>query len=157
MINHEKVSIFRKKCNFVPRKNVKNIENMDTMVLVEKERKVRTINVASLISDRNYIADDEDGQRVYEFIKKAFSENRKVVLSFQNVKNWMGAAFCHAAIGQLYKDYSDDEIKENLRIENMSDLDRRMLKRTVDMANLYYNNPEAYQELQKKIDNIFED
>jgi hypothetical protein len=130
---------------------------MDNMILVEKKRKVKTINVANFINEDNCIADDEDGQRVYELIKRAFSENRKVILSFHDVKRWMGPEFYHAAIGQLYEDYSDDEIKENLRIENMSDLDRKMLKRATDMANLFYNDPEAYQELQKRIDDILED
>jgi hypothetical protein len=69
----------------------------------------------------------------------------------------MGPAFFNTAIGQLYKDYSDYIIKENLRFENISKLDMRILKRATDMANLFYNNHEAYQELQKRIDDIFEE
>jgi hypothetical protein len=146
----------------VPRKNIKNIENMDTMILVEKERKVskvskvKTINVASLISKDNFIADDEDGQRVYELIKNAFSENRKVVLSFQNV-GCLGPLFFDTAIGQLYKDYSDEVIKENLRFENINSSNMDLLEDATDMANLFYNDPEKYYELQKICDEILYD
>jgi hypothetical protein len=129
---------------------------MDTMVLVEKERKVKTINVASLISKDNFVADDEDGQRVYELIKKAFSENRKVVLSFQNAGR-LGPVFFDTAIGQLYKDYSDDEIKENLRFENIDSAYSRLLEDATDMANLFYNDPEKYYELEKIFDEILYD
>jgi hypothetical protein len=146
----------------VPRKNVKNIENMDTLILVEKERKVskeskvKTINVASLISEDNYFADYEDGQRVYKLIRKAFSENCKVVLSFRNA-GCLTLIFFDTAIGQLYKDYSDEEIKENLRFEDIDSSYSRLLKHATNMANLYYNDPEKYYELQKIFDEILYD
>jgi hypothetical protein len=134
------------------------MDTMDTMVLVEKERKVKTINVASLISKDHYFADDEDGQRVYKLIKKAFSENCKVVLSFQNtIGLGLSAEFFDSAIGDLYKDYSEDEIKENLRFENIDRSQSRILKRATDTANLYYNDPEKYYEMQKIFDEILYD
>jgi YesN/AraC family two-component response regulator len=126
------------------------------MILVEKRRKVKTINVANFINEDNRIADDEDGQRVYELIKRAFSENRKVVLSFRDV-GCLGPVFFNTAIGQLYKDYSDEEIKENLRIENIEASDNWLLKHATDMANLYYNDPEKFHELQKIFDKILYD
>jgi hypothetical protein len=44
-------------------------------------------------------------------------------------------------VGQLYKDYSEEAIKENLRVENISELGKVILKRVVDTAKLYYNDP----------------
>ena len=80
----------------------------------------------------------EDGQRVYELIKKAISEKKKITVSFLNVK-MMTSAFLNTAIGQLYRDSSEDDIRNYLSVEDISEDDLVLLKRVVDTAKLFYS------------------
>jgi hypothetical protein len=112
------------------------------------------INVANIIGDV-YGVEAEEGQKVYDLIKKALSEKRKVNLSFMNVE-MLTTAFLNTAIGQLYKDFSEEEIKENLRVENISESGKIILKRVVDTAKLFYKDENTFQRLQQSIDEILE-
>jgi hypothetical protein len=112
------------------------------------------ISVANIIGNV-YGVEAEEGQKVYEFVKKVFAKNRKVMLSFLNIE-MLTAAFLNTAIGQLYKDFSEEKIKEDLRVENISDSGKVVLKRVVETAKLFYNDPKTFQRLQKSIDKILE-
>jgi hypothetical protein len=111
------------------------------------------IDVASVIGG-TYGVTAEAGQKVYELIKKAFAENRQVAVSFLNIE-MLTTAFLNAAIGQLYKDFSEETIKKNLHVENIYGSGQTILQHVTDMANLCYKDPEKFQELQKSIDEIF--
>jgi Icc-related predicted phosphoesterase len=122
--------------------------------VTEMEQSQTNINVVNIIGDGYGIAAD-DGQKVYSCIKKAFEENSKAVLSFLNIE-MLTAAFLNTAIGQLYKDYSEETIKENLRVENISDSGKVILKRVIDTAKSFYNDPDTFYKLQRTIDEILE-
>lgn len=111
-----------------------------------------TINIANTIGDV-YGVEAEDGQKVFELITKAFSDKKKVTLSFQNIE-MLTTAFLNTAVGQLYKDFPEDYIKENLKVSEISESGKVSLKRVVDTAKLYYRDPEA---LKRSIDEITED
>ncbi|MDR0573275.1 MAG: STAS-like domain-containing protein [Tannerella sp.] len=110
------------------------------------------INVANVIGDV-YGVEAEEGQKVFALVKKAFLEKRKVVLSFLNME-MQTTAFLNTAIGQLYKDFSEEEIKENLRVENISESDKVLLKRVVDTAKLFYHDKDTFRRLKQSIDEI---
>lgn len=110
------------------------------------------INIVNVVGD-TYCVEADDGQKVYELIRKVFSENRKVVLSFLNVE-MLTTAFLNTAIGQLYRDFSEEVIRENLSVENVSQSGLVSIKRVVDTAKLYYKDPDA---MQRSIDDILED
>lgn len=111
-----------------------------------------TINIVNIIGDI-YGVEADDGQKVFTLIKKAFDRNQKVILSFLNIE-MLTTAFLNTAVGQLYKDYSEEEIKTNLKVTNITDSGKISLKRVVDTAKLYYKDPEA---LQRSINEILED
>lgn len=111
-----------------------------------------TINIVNTIGDV-YGVEAEDGQKVFELVVKAFNDKKKITLSFQNIE-MLTTAFLNTAVGQLYKDYSEDFIKENLSVSNISESGKVALKRVVDTAKLFYKNPEA---LKRSIDEISED
>ena len=110
-----------------------------------------TINIVNTIGDV-YGVEAEDGQRVFEFIVKAFNDQKKVELSFQNIE-MLTTAFLNTAVGQLYKDYSESFIKENLKVSDISESGKVALKRVVDTAKLFFKDPEA---LKRSIDEISE-
>jgi len=84
----------------------------------------------------------EDGQKVFESIKEALSEGHLVTLSFLNVE-MLASAFLTTAIGQLYRDFPEKFIKENLKIEDLSLTGAVSLKRVVDTAKLNYKDAQA--------------
>lgn len=110
------------------------------------------INIVNTIGDV-YGVEAEDGQKVFDLIVKSFKDKKKVNLSFQNIE-MLTTAFLNTAIGQLYKDYSEIFIKENLKVTDISDSGKVSLKRVVDTAKLYYKDPDA---LKRSIDEIIED
>lgn len=111
-----------------------------------------TINIKNTIGDI-YGVEAGDGQKVYELIRKALDGGHKVVLSFLNIE-MLTTAFLNTAIGQLYKDYSEEFIKNYLQVTDLSDSGKVALKRVVDTAKLFYKNPEA---LRNSIDDILGD
>lgn len=111
-----------------------------------------TINIVNTIGDV-YGVEAEDGQKVFELISKAFNDKKKVILSFQNIE-MLTTAFLNTAVGLLYKDLTEDFIKENLRVSDISESGKVALKRVVDTAKLFYSDPEA---LKRSIDEISED
>lgn len=102
-----------------------------------------TINIVNVVGD-SFCVEAEDGQKVFELVKKTLLEKRKVTLSFLNVE-MLTTAFLNTAVGQLYRDFSEDQIKENLMVENLSQSGLVSLKRVVDTAKLFYKDPEAMQ------------
>lgn len=111
-----------------------------------------TINIVNTIGDV-YGVEAEDGQKVFELIVRAFNDKKKVVLSFQNIE-MLTTAFLNTAVGQLYKDHTEDFIKESLKVSDISESGKVALKRVVDTAKLYYKDPEA---LKRSIDEISEE
>lgn len=110
-----------------------------------------TISIVNTIGDV-YGVEAGDGQKVFELIVKAFTDQKKVMLSFENME-MLTTAFLNTAVGQLYKDFSEDFIKGNLQVSHISDSGKVALKRVVDTAKLYYKDPEA---LKRSIDEITE-
>lgn len=111
-----------------------------------KETKVNIINVVG----SSLCVETDDGQKVFELIIKAFKEKKKVILSFLNVK-LLTTAFLNTAVGQLYKDYSEEFIREHLSVEEMSQSGLVSLKRVVETAKLYYKDPDSMEQSIKDI------
>jgi hypothetical protein len=110
-----------------------------------------TINIVNTIGDV-YGVEAEDGQKVFKLINKAFAEKKKITLSFQNIE-MLTTAFLNTAVGQLYKDCTEDFIRENLKVSEISESGKVALKRVVETAKLYYKDPDA---LKRSIDEILE-
>jgi len=107
------------------------------------------INVFNIVGN-NFCVDTDDGQKVFDLIKKALQEEKKVKLSFQNVE-MVTSAFLNTAIGQLYRDFKEDKIKNSLSVEQILPEDSALLKRVVRTAKLYYKNPERMKDSIKEI------
>ncbi|MDA3884244.1 MAG: STAS-like domain-containing protein [Candidatus Delongbacteria bacterium] len=93
----------------------------------------------------------EDGQKVYDFIKKGLNEGKRIVLSFQNVE-MITTAFLNTAVGQLYRDYPEEQIKSSLEVINLEPDDAQRIKRVTDTAKAFYKDRD--KQLRKSIDDI---
>lgn len=110
------------------------------------------LNIVNIVGS-TFCVEANDGQKVYDLIQKVFQEKHKVTLSFLNVE-MLTTAFLNTAVGQLYKDYPEELIKENLSVKDMSQSGLVSLKRVVDTAKLYYKDPEA---MERSIRDILDD
>jgi hypothetical protein len=103
-----------------------------------------TISIVNTVGS-SFCVEAEDGQKVFELIKKALGEKKKISLSFLNVE-MLTTAFLNTAIGQLYNVFSEEEIKSSLSLEHLTPSGAVSLKRVVETAKLYYKNPDAMQD-----------
>ncbi len=103
-----------------------------------------TVRVYDIVGGPIFIS-AEDGQRVYEKIAPLLREGHRVVLSFSQVET-MISTFLNAAVGQLYREFSEDEVRALLTVQEMSREDMVMLKRVVDNAKSYFKNPKEFDE-----------
>jgi len=80
-----------------------------------------------------------DGQKVYEIIKAALCENKKIDLSFAYV-NELTPTFLNSAIGQLYGCFPAEQIESNLLFMDISEEDEIILKRVIERAKTYFEH-----------------
>jgi hypothetical protein len=85
----------------------------------------------------------DDGQVVYEQIAAALRAGHAVLLSFANV-DALTSAFLNAAIGQLYGEFGEDEIREGLLVSDMAQQDLVLLKRVVETAKAYFKDHDRF-------------
>lgn len=90
-----------------------------------------------------------DGQRVYERLAAALQQDRSVILSFRNVST-LTSAFLNAAVGQLYGKFDESRIRRLLKVEDMESDDMALLKRVVDTAKQYFQDPQRFEQAAKE-------
>ncbi len=90
----------------------------------------------------------EIGRSIYSIIEGALEQGHIAVLDFENI-NIITSAFLNSSIGRLYHRYSSEELQSYVKLLNMSDDDRILLKKVTDRAKEYFLNKE-------KLDNIID-
>jgi len=110
------------------------------------------INIFNTVGN-SFCVDATDGQKVFDLIRKALKDGKKVKISFQNVE-MLTSAFLNVAIGQVYKDFSEEEVKARLSIEKMAPDDMALLQRVTSTAKIYYKDP---GRMEKSINEIMGD
>ncbi|MCY3972788.1 MAG: STAS-like domain-containing protein [Candidatus Dadabacteria bacterium] len=100
------------------------------------------ISVYEVVGDPMCVASD-DGQKVYKRLSASLKQGRKVRLSFRKVK-MLTSAFLNTAIGQLYADFSQKQIRELVTVADMEQDDMALLKRVVETAEQYFKDPEQF-------------
>ncbi len=107
-----------------------------------------TISIFDVVGSGHCTA-SEDGQKVYELIRPMLTKGAKIIVSFKNVED-LTSAFLNAAIGQLYGEFAEDDIKARVTVSDASQDDLIILKRVVDRAKDFFKNPERYEEATSK-------
>jgi len=107
------------------------------------------ISLYEIVNDP-FCVSAEDGEKVFEQIKKIFLADKKIDISFLNVK-MVTSAFLNTAIGKLYGQFEEQEIKERFSLSDISNSDKLLLKRVITTAKAYYKNPNQFEESIDKI------
>lgn len=90
-----------------------------------------------------------DGQLVYDKLVPLVREGRKVAVSFAQIETLI-SAFLNTAIGQLYGEFTEEQVRERLSVRDMQPEDVALLKRVVDNAKRYFANPAAFDQAWKE-------
>lgn len=87
----------------------------------------------------------EEGAPVYEKIIQAFQEGCSVTLDFDGV-TLLTTAFLNVVIGNLYNDYTSEELKSRLSLINYTESTAIRIKKVTDNAKLFYSDKEAFSK-----------
>ena len=98
-----------------------------------------TLPVFEIVGSPLCVASD-DAEKVYERIRKAIRQQRSVALSFINITS-LTPAFLNVAIGQLYGEFTEEQIRAKLSVKDMEPDDLFLLKRVAETAKAYFKNP----------------
>jgi hypothetical protein len=102
---------------------------------------METIYASEIVGCR-FCVSSEDGQKLYEAIKNAMRSEMVVSVSFKNAVD-ISSAFLDAAIGQLHNgDFSEEELKERLNFQDLSEEDLFILKRIILRSKYYCQDPQ---------------
>jgi len=93
----------------------------------------------------------DDGQKIYEQIHPRLQAKESVELDFTDVKI-VASPFLNAAIGQLLRDISPDDLNTYLKISNLSLISRPVLRRVIENAKAYYGNDAVREAVDEVID-----
>jgi hypothetical protein len=108
---------------------------------------INTIRIFDIV-DGGLCVSSDDGQLVHDKIAELLRDKHKVIISFENVDTLI-SAFLNAAIGQLYGEFSEEDIRECLSVENMASEDIALLKCVIDNAKIYFKNRKQFDEAWK--------
>ena len=86
-----------------------------------------------------------DGEKVFDRLQVALKAGQSVALSFRNVTT-LTSAFLNAAIGQLYGNFNEETIRSLLNVQDMEQDDMALLKRVVETAKQYFQDPERFNQ-----------
>jgi hypothetical protein len=103
------------------------------------------INVFEVVGNRLCVA-ASDGQKVHDQIATALKAGRQVHLSFANVAS-LTSAFLNTAIGQLYGEFSETDIRDNVSLSDLAPEDAALLKRVVETAKQYFKDPQRMKKI----------
>lgn len=110
-----------------------------------------SIKLNDYITCKKGVTPDE-GEPIYSQIISSFKEGDNVILDFGDVE-MMTTAFLNVVIGNLYKDYTSEQLKSMLSFANLTESIAVRIKRVTDNAKLFYSNEEKFnQEIEEAID-----
>ena len=107
-----------------------------------RDMNTMTIKLNDFISCQKGITHG-DGEPIYERIINAFHNGDSVILDFDGVE-MMTTAFLNVVIGNLYKDYTSDQLKGILSFINLPNAVAVRIKKVTDNAKLFYKDEEKF-------------
>lgn len=91
-----------------------------------------------------------DGQKVYSVIYPELKSRRTVTLDFAEVRI-VASPFLNAAIGQLLREFTPEDLNRYLKFANLPTVTRPILKRVIDNAKEYYGSAQVRQAVDDAI------
>ena len=107
------------------------------------------INISETIGSPICVA-TSDGQKVHDLIAQNLRAGNRVVISFRGVERII-TAFLNTAIGQLYGEFKEDEIKSKLSVSADAKPETlEKLVRVVSAAKLFFKDPKRFEAAKRE-------
>ena len=108
---------------------------------MEQQLKPFVINVGKVTRGNKAISSD-DGQMLHDRLLKILNEKKNATVDFKNI-NLIVSSFLNSAFGQLVEKFDIDSINRHIRVDNISDDDRELLKKVLETAELYFKRKDS--------------
>ena len=90
----------------------------------------------------------DDGAKLHDAFRPAFDRGETVELDFDGTRVFV-SQFFNAAVGQLLKDCSVEDIRQRLKFVNLPPAANAPLSRSVENAERYYHDPKYREALDR--------
>jgi hypothetical protein len=98
----------------------------------------------------------EDGEKLYRRIYPELEKKRQVELDFTGV-NIFASPFFNSAIGQLFREFTKEDITKLLTIRNINSTGNNVLKKVIENSSQYYQDQNYKKMVDEVIDKIKEE
>lgn len=88
----------------------------------------------------------EEARPIYKKIVECLKAGENVVISFEGMK-LMTTAFLNVVIGELYKDYTSEQLNSKLKFEGINQDIAIRIKKVTDNAKSFYKNQPRYNKI----------
>ena len=99
-----------------------------------------TLNVKQIVGPK--AIENSEGEKIRILISNNMKHGNNVVVDFKGVTSIL-SLFLNPAIGDLYGEFSEEQVKKQLRIENLPSEYIETFKRVVERAKEFYKDKEA--------------
>jgi len=107
------------------------------------------LSIIDILGDSLCIA-SEDGQKVHDAIAPELRAGREVRLSFRKAE-FTTTAFLNAAIGQLYGEFTEEQIEAALTVCDASSDDLVIIGRVMARSKQYFKDPKPFEAAYREI------
>ena len=114
--------------------------------------RVARIDVAERIGNPSALT-QEQGDIIFHEIDTSFKHKEEIFLDFSNVES-MISPFLNNAIGQLYENYTTEDIKHYLHLENFPPTKNSTLNIVINNAKKFYANKKTFAKTAKDVLNV---
>lgn len=85
----------------------------------------------------------DDGNKIFRIIVPMLRNGETLELDFEGI-DIMTSAFLNAAIGQLYSEFKSEQLNSLLKLVNVADEDRSLIKKVIERAKEYFANKDDF-------------
>lgn len=110
------------------------------------------LNAKEIIGS-NIAVSASKGEILYEKIAESLKTGSKVEVDFSGITD-LTTAFLNVAVGHLYNLFTSSELNESLKISNIDNLDRYLLKQVIERVKM---NKKESDEFRKLLSEVLED
>lgn len=105
------------------------------------------LNIKSF-TDSHLAVSAKQGSKIYEELYTSIKNEKNIVLDFEGIELII-TAFLNASIGKLYSEFTSEEIRKYLTIENLDPTETELLKLVLEHAKDRFNKhyPENYDNI----------
>lgn len=108
-----------------------------------------SVKVADIVGSPNCV-DTQDGQAVHDTIATHLENKQSIAISFEGVER-VTTAFLNAAIGQLYNEFTEDQIRQGIRFVNFTPVIGSAIAKVIERAKEFFRDADKLDQITKGV------